>query len=146
MELAYTLHGAAPKVKDFQVAATAAAGVPLLIPAAGGAGLATATATSCADMVGVTLDSATFGTAQNADDSDPAAVVKVVINPDAVFRIKLAGSATTGAALTARTVSTASTDGLVVTPGLTSTNSFSARFTSSIICCGISRTISSISI
>ena len=117
MRLAYTLHGAAPKVKDFQVAATAAVGVPLLIPAANGAGLAAASATSCANLVGVTLDAATYGTAQNADDSDPAAVVKVIINPDAVFIAKLAGGATAGTALTARTVVTASTTGLAVDTG-----------------------------
>jgi len=118
MELAYTLHGAAPKVKSFQVAATVSnVGVPLLIPVGGGAGLAAATATSCADMVGVTLDTATFATAQNTDGSDPAAIVKVIINPDAVWRIKLSGSATTGTVLTAQTEDTGSTTGLLVTTG-----------------------------
>jgi len=118
MELAYTLHAAAPKIKSFQVAATVSnIGVPLLIPVADGAGLVAATATSCANMVGVNLDTATFATAQNADGSDPAAIVKVIINPDAVWRIQLSGGATSGTALTAQTVDTASTTGLVVTTG-----------------------------
>ena len=118
MEFAYTLSGNAPKVKSFQIAATVSTrGIPLLIPAADGAGLALPTATSAANMVGMNLDTAVFGTVQNADGSDPAAIVKVIVNPDAVYRIQLSGSATSGTALTAQTENTGSATGLVVTTG-----------------------------
>ena len=57
MRMAYTLGGGAPCIKKYQVAASSATvGVPKLIPAAGGAGVAVATTTSATDMVGITLD------------------------------------------------------------------------------------------
>lgn len=116
MEYAYSLTGnSAPVMKKYQVAATAIAGIPLLIPAAGGAGLATSTTTSAANMVGVTLDGATYVTAQQTDGSSAEREVTMIVNPDAVWRMKLSGGATENTALTLLPVTTLSTTGLVVT-------------------------------
>lgn len=118
MQYAYSLTGnSTPVMKKYQVAATAAAGVPLLIPAAGGAGLATSTTTSAANMVGVTLDSATYVTAQQTDGTSAEREVTMIVNPDAVWRIKMSGGATEDTALTLYDVTTASTDGLTITTG-----------------------------
>lgn len=116
MEYAYSLTGnSAPVMKKYQVAANTIAGIPLLIPAAGGAGLATSTTTSAANMVGVTLDSATYVTAQQTDGSSAEREVTMIVNPDAVWRMKLSGGATENTALTLLPVTTLSSTGLVVT-------------------------------
>lgn len=117
MNFAYTLSGAAPVIKKYQIAADSlTAGVPKLIPAAGGAGVAVATTTSCTDFVGVTLDvAATYQTAQQSDNSDPARLVSLIINPDAVWEALMSGGATENTALALQTVTTASTTGLAVT-------------------------------
>lgn len=116
MEYAYSLTGnSAPVMKKYQIAATAIAGIPLLIPAAGGAGLATSTTTSAANMVGVTLDGATYVTAQQTDGTSAEREVTVIVNPDAVWEMKLSGGATENIALTFQEITTASTDGLVIT-------------------------------
>jgi hypothetical protein len=117
MQLDSILSGSAPRIIKYQIAADTIANIPLLIPAANGAGLAQPTATSAANMVGVTLDAGTFGTAQNADNSDPAVTVSMVINPDAIYKASLSGDATEGSALATRDVTTLSATGLVVTTG-----------------------------
>lgn len=117
MEYAYSLTGnSVPIMKKYQVAATVSnTGVPLLIPAAGGAGLALSTTTSAANMVGCNLDTATYVTAQQTDGSSAEREVTVIVNPDAVWRIKMSGGATENTALTLLPVTTASSTGLVVT-------------------------------
>lgn len=116
MELAYTMSGAAPLMKKFQVNATVArAGVPLVIPGAGNAGVVLATTTGAADMVGVNLDTATYVTAQQTDGSSAERKITLVVNPDAVWRMLMSGGATENTALTLQTVTTAATDGLSVT-------------------------------
>ncbi len=117
MEYAYQLSGAsAPLMKKFQIGATVSnANIPLLMPAAGGAGLALSTTTSAADMVGVCLDTATYVTAQQTDGTSAERTVSVIINPDAVWRIRLSGGATKDTALTLQEITTASTTGLVIT-------------------------------
>ena len=118
MEFKNSLSGGAPYLMKHQVNATAAnAGVPLLVGGAGEAGLDLPTATAANNMVGVNLDTATYVTAQQTDGTSAERLVTVIINPDAVWRARLSGSATEGTALTARTVTTASTDGLAVTAG-----------------------------
>lgn len=126
MELAYLLTGTAPRKRRFQVSASNAyPGVPYLIPASGTAGVVLATTTGAADVVGCSLDAVgdrfgtvgTYQTAQQSDNSDPARLVTLIINPDAVWRARMSGGATEGTALSARTVSTASTSGLAVTTG-----------------------------
>lgn len=115
MEFNNTLSGTAPVLKKYPIGATTIANIPLLIPAAGGGGLAQPTATSAANMVGMCLDAGTLQTAQNADGSDPEALVQVIINPDAVYRAKLSGGTANNTALAAQVITTGSTTGLVVT-------------------------------
>jgi hypothetical protein len=74
----------------------ATAGVPVVVAAANGAGLALATSTAITDGVGVTVDTATYSTTPAAGAEG---VVSVIINPDAVFRIRLNDGATAGTQL-----------------------------------------------
>ncbi len=118
MRMAYTFSGGAPVIKKYQVAATSSVvGVPKLIPAADGAGVAVATTTSLADMVGVTLDTATYVTAQQTDGTSAERLVSLIVNPDAVWMALLSQGATLGTALTLYDVTTASATGLAVTTG-----------------------------
>lgn len=118
MEFHNTMSGSAPLVKKYQVNATVSrAGVPLVIPGAGNAGLVLATTTGAADMAGVNLDTATYVTAQQTDGSSAEREVSVIINPDAMWRMLMSGGATENTALTLYDVTTASTDGLSVTTG-----------------------------
>ena len=120
MEFAYLLGGGAPVIKKYQIGeAMATAGVPVIAEAGiTTAGLALAGTTANANLVGVTLDSqATLVTAQQTDNSDPERVVTVIVNSDAVWKAKLSGGAGTDTALTLRTVTLASTNGLLVTTG-----------------------------
>lgn len=118
MRLAYTMSGGNQCIKKFQIAASVTTrGIPLLIPAADGAGLALSTTTSLADMVGVSYDTATYVTAQQTDGTSAERTVSVIINPDAVWSALLSQGATLGTALTLYAVTTASATGLVVTTG-----------------------------
>lgn len=116
MRLHGTMSGGNQCVKKYQVAASVTVrGVPLLMPIAGGAGLAAATTTSAADMVGVSQDLATYVTGQQTDGTSTERTVTVLINPDAMWAMLMSGGATAGTALTLRAVTTASSTGLVVT-------------------------------
>ena len=117
MEYAYSLNGGShPLVMKFQVnAAFPDAGIVARAPGAGNGGVALPTTTSAADAVGVTLDTATYVTAQQSGNADTERLVSVIVNPDAIFRALLSGGATEGTALAQHTVTTASTDGLAVT-------------------------------
>ena len=119
MEWAYGLHpNSTPFAMDFQVDETmATAGVPVLEPGANQAGVVLASTTAAANMVGVTLGTATFVTAQQTDGTSAERTVKVIINPDAVWEMLMSGGATEGTALELRDVTTATTDGLSVITG-----------------------------
>lgn len=119
MQYAYSLGGVnTPLIMKFQVNATlATANIPVLAPGAGNAGVQISTTTSLANVVGVTLDTATYVTAQQTDGTSAEREVSVIISPDAVWRAKMSGGATENTALTQHTVSTASTDGLAITTG-----------------------------
>ncbi len=119
MEYAYSFSGGAAVRLTYQIGeAMANAGVPVVIGGAGNAGLALAATTTASDLVGVTLDlQATLVTAQQTDNSDPERKVTVVVNPDAVYKVKLSGGATSGTDLGTETVTTASTTGLDVVTG-----------------------------
>lgn len=118
MEVSGLLHGGAAVIKTYQVSETfATAGVPALINASAEAGLNPATTTSLADAVGVTLDTATYTTTQGTGASSALRQVKVIINPDAIVKVRFNGGATAGTALTAVTVTTASAGGTAVTTG-----------------------------
>ena len=117
MEYAYALSGAGvPKVFKFQVNETLAdGGIVVLAPGAGNAGVQISTTTSMANAVGVTLDTATYLTAQQTDGTSAEREVSVLISPDACFRALMSGGATEGTALTQYPITTASATGLVVT-------------------------------
>ncbi len=116
MEVIGLLSGGAPVLKKYQVTETfGTAGVHANIGVTAEAGINLGTTTSAADMVGVTLDTATYTTTQGTGTSSAERLVTVVINPDAIIRMRLAGSATAGAALSAQTVTTASSGGTAVT-------------------------------
>ena len=119
MEFAYDLGGGSTVVmKKYNVAATnTVVGRPYLkVADATGTGVVLGTTTGAVDFIGVNVDApGTYAAGQNSDGSENAKVVTLIINPLAVYKARLSGGATDGTALTARTVTTASTDGLTVT-------------------------------
>ena len=115
MEVIGLLSGGAPVLKKYQIAATTIAGIPVMTPASSAGGLAAATTTSAADMVGVTLDAATYTTVQGTGSSSAERLVTVVINPDAIIKMKMSGGATEDTALALQAVTTASSGGTAVT-------------------------------
>ncbi len=119
MEYAYRTGGAgAPLVKKYQVGITMSnANVPVIAAADGGAGVVLPTTTAGINQVGVSLDTATYVTAQQTDGTSTEREVAIVISPDAVFRALMAGGSTEGTALTLYDVTTASTTGLDVVTG-----------------------------
>jgi hypothetical protein len=116
MEYVGRLGGGAPLVRKYQVNSTFAnAGVIARAPGAGNGGLVIATTTSAADSVGVSLDTATYVTAQQTDGTSAQRLLSVVCNPDQIVRALLSGGATEGTALTLYPITTATTDGLDIT-------------------------------
>ena len=116
MEVIKYLSGGAAFRAKYQVAVThSVAGIHTLMVADGTAGLAIGTVTSAADMVGITLDTATYVTAQQTDGSTAERQVLVDIRPDAVIKARLSGTTAAGGALVPVAVTTATTDGLDVT-------------------------------
>lgn len=116
-EFAYTLGGGAPIMKRYQHGVTNTnVGVPYTVPAAGTAGVVIGTTTGATDLVGFSVEApGSYLTAQQSDNSDPARYVRLLINPDAVWRCLMSGGATENTALTLFPVTTASTDGLAIT-------------------------------
>lgn len=118
MELENVIGGSAPWRKRYQITATqTVVGIPYLQPAAGNAGTPVGTTTACDNLVGISLDTAVFVTAQQTDGSSAERTVSLVINPGALWQAKFTGGAASNTTLAQRTVSTASTDGLVITTG-----------------------------
>ena len=116
MEYAHMLGGGAPLFDRFAIGETFAdPGIPALEPDANAGGVALPTVTDLANVVGVTLDTATFVTAQQTDGTSAEREIGIIISPDAVFRALMSGGVTEGTALTRYPVTTASTTGLVVT-------------------------------
>lgn len=121
MDFSFSFGGSAPIIKKYQIGeAMSTAGVPVLVPTlADTDGLLLCSTTAAADAVGVTMDAqATRNTAQQTDNSDPAVYVSVIVNPDAVYRAKLSGGATSNTVLPTQTNTVASTTGLLTTLGL----------------------------
>jgi len=119
MEVSGLLSGGAPVIKAYQVAATMS-NVGAYARAGGGtsgAGLILATTTSVKDGIGVTLNAATYTTTQGTGADSAERLVRVIINPDAILRIRMSGGATAGTALTLYDVTTASSGGTAVTTG-----------------------------
>src|SRR3990167_6635677 len=118
MEVVGTLYGAAVVLKKIQASVTqSVVGVPQISSAGNAAGITIATTTSLAEAVGINYDTATYVTAQQTDGTSAERVLTVSINPDQMVRAFFSGSASTGAALTIRDVSTASTAGTAITTG-----------------------------
>lgn len=116
MQFGYLLSGSAPVIKKYKSAAGHAAGIIVLVPAAGATGISTSTTTSWVDSMGLTLDAnvsqgspLSYSTTQGAVEY----LQSVIINPDAVLRAFMVGSAA-NAAVELRTVGTASSNGLTV--------------------------------
>jgi len=125
MEFAYDLVGNSAAVMErYQVAATnTTIGRPYLKTADGGTGIVLATVSGAVDFIGVNVDAAgTYVTAQQSDNSDTARLTSIIINPLAVYRARLCGGAA-NEALSAASVTTASTDGLSVTTSAFNPNS-----------------------
>lgn len=132
MEFSADLYGSLPIIKKYQVAtSTTAVGQPWLACATSTAGLAIATTTGAADMVGVNLDSATYTTTQGTGKALPQGtsagtsaerLVSIIINPFAIWRLKMSGGATENTALAKQTVTTASSGGTAITTGATWTS------------------------
>lgn len=126
MDWAYDLSNASvATLRKFQVAATnTVLGRIYLKVASSGSGVVLGGATDATDFVGINIDAAgTYVTAQQTDSADTARLTTLSIGPLAVYKARLSGGATDGTALTARTVTTASTDGLVITTSAYDPNS-----------------------
>jgi len=116
-EFAYDLSGSSnPIIKKYIIGSTfAAAGVLGENPTTSDAGPTPCSTTAAADVVGISLDTATYVTAQQTDGTSPARFVSFIVNPLAVYKYIMSGGATEGTALVLRTVATANSDGLTVT-------------------------------
>ena len=113
MKFAYTLGGGAPHNRKFKVDEDlATAGIPVLTAGSGDRGVNAATTTGAADTVGITLDTAVLD-----DTPGTEGIVTVTINPDAVYRIRMSGTAATGGALLTTTQTAASTTIVTITTG-----------------------------
>ena len=116
MQFGYLLGGGAPTIKKYKMAAAMAPGIAVTVAAANATGLSTTTTTSWADFVGVTLDailSAAIPVAYSTTQGAVEYLQSVIINPDAVYRALMVGSAA-DATVEERTVGTASSNGLTV--------------------------------
>lgn len=108
--------GGLPMIVKNQINETFAdAGIICLEVADGTGGVAISSATAMANAVGLTVDSATYVTAQQTDGTSAEREVGIIIDPHACFRALMTGGATEGTALTLATVTTDTTDGLDVT-------------------------------
>lgn len=115
MEFYNDFTGAAPARYEFQVTATlATAGIPVVGGAEAEAGVTAASENAAVDVVGITLDTATYVTAQQSDNSDPAATVTVIVNPMGIYTALLSGGTSSNTALALGTEDTGSATGLLV--------------------------------
>ena len=114
----YSTGSANPIVKKFMVGASIARpGILVMAPAAANAGVIPCTTTAVTNTVGLSCDSATYTTTQTSTGT--AAFVSCIVNPHAVYQYRMAGSSTSGAALTNQDETTGSAGGTVITTGAT---------------------------
>jgi len=112
------LGGGTPVIKRIQVQEDfATAGVPATDVAANDPGIALVSTGTFADVVGVTLDTATFSTTQGTGANSAERLVSVIINPDAIVKGRLSGGATAGTALAQQTVTVANAGGITIETG-----------------------------
>lgn len=115
MDFVQDLCGAAPVIKRYQANESFSnAGIVVLAPGNGTAGVQISTTTSFANAVGVTLNEVTYVTAQQTDGTSAERLAEVIVNPFAVYEALMNGGATEGTDLTEYSITTASTDGLSV--------------------------------
>lgn len=122
MEYLGNLSGSTPVIKKYKASAALLGGIVVLRSAANASGqMSTSTTTSTAKALGLLLDNGmksaaggpiTYSTTQGDDE----AVYGVIVNPDAILRAKMVTGAT-GAAITADTIVTASSNGLTAVGG-----------------------------
>ena len=113
MRYAGRLGGGTPTIIKYQAGETFPSnGIPAEVAGGGGSGLQMVETNTALQVIGLALDSATISNAQASDGSTTSRLLSVVVNPDAILRSKLSGSATNDTAITAGTVDTANTDGL----------------------------------
>jgi hypothetical protein len=100
-EYAYTLcGGGAPRRKKFRIGETITAGVPVRLDAASGTATILLVETNgFTDTLGVALESGTYAAATEA-------LVEVLVDPMAVYRVPLCQGQTAGTALTSYSVTT----------------------------------------
>ncbi len=114
MKVLGLLGGGTPVVKKYQITATLATkGVLVTFGGDADPGILICGTTNTTDLMGVTLDTATYSTTQG----DGAREVSVVINPDAIYRAKMSFGATLDTAMTSYDVTTAVSNGLTLTSG-----------------------------
>lgn len=119
----YSLDGGTVSVvRDYKLSATVEAGEPVVAGGTGGT-VTDPTTTSLASMLGLVLGASDQNLEANtaagtltysATQGDVEGLVRVVVNPLAVFKAKIAGSATSGASLTKFVNSTADATGLTL--------------------------------
>lgn len=117
------MSGGAPYTRKMQVQETFAnPGVPALISAGDEGGLALPAVTAASDVIGLTVDTATFTTTQGTGADSAERQVTVILNTDLVWRFRLSGSGTEGTALTQHTNTVADTGGTTITFSAGGTN------------------------
>ena len=113
MEFAGSVDGSTPVIKKYQIDSTFAnAGVIALAATGNAAGLVISSTTSFANAVGVTLDTATYITAQQSGGANVERVVSVIVNPGALYKVLLSGTALEGGAMVKYPITTEDTSGL----------------------------------
>lgn len=123
MEYAYMLDGGAPLTMKFQVNETFAnPGVAVISNTDGDAGVVLPSTTAGVNQVGVSLDTATFVSAQQTDGTSTEREIAITISPHAVFRALMSGGSTEGTALELFPVTTASSTGADIITGDSFTN------------------------
>ena len=123
MEYAYMIGGGAPLAMKFQVNETFAnGGVAVIANTDGDAGVILPSTTAGVNQVGVSLDTATFVSAQQTDGTSAEREVAIIISPDAVFRALMSNGSTEGTALELFPVTVASSTGADVETGDSFTN------------------------
>lgn len=118
MEFSYTLSGATPRKRLVILGEQSdVAGVPLIAGTAALAGPIKASTTAAVDTLGVQINVPTnsYQTAKNTDNSENASIAEVIVSPDAVYKVRLSGSSTSGTALTTYTASATASDGATAT-------------------------------
>src|SRR3990167_2222738 len=115
--LGYILSGAGPIQKKYRVGAGTpdftVEGAPAVVAATTAAGVLPQAVATVGINLGISVDTAVYTTTQSASMIEGQ--VSLIINPDAVYRLRMSGTAAAGGALPLITNSAASTSGLTVT-------------------------------